>query len=452
MHKRSRKMKSQIFLLGAAFTAVFFVSFLIHSDGTSTSRLDWTSTRTRNGAFPTYYAAANNTTSYPLILNDSDWSSACATTTRKSSESHRIWGEDSLRMRISAVREKSSCDLFSGKWVYDNESHPLYDEGGCPYMSDQLACRKHGRPDMDYQKWRWKPHNCSLKRWNATEMLEKLRNKRLMFVGDSLNRGQWISMVCLLQSVIPNGKKSMSPNAELTIFKANDYNATVEFYWAPLLVESNSDDPVNHRLEHRIIRPDSIVKHTSQWEGADILVFNTYLWWRSGSMIKLLGQEHGVCFEEQGAEAMKLALNTWAEWVSSSSSSSSEEIKKQIFYVTMSPTHLWSWEWDSAGKEGNCYGEKAPIEKEGYWGTGSDLSTMRMVDDVLNKLGSKVSVLNITQLSEYRKDGHPSTYRKFWEIFSQKQLANPTSYADCIHWCLPGVPDTWNELLYQHLL
>lgn len=111
-----------------------------------------------------------------------------------------------------------------------------------------------------------------------------------------------------------------------------------------------------------------------------------------------------------------------------------------------------SWEWDSAGKEGNCYGEKAPIEKEGYWGTGSDLSTMRMVDDVLNKLGSKVSVLNITQLSEYRKDGHPSTYRKFWEIFSQKQLANPTSYADCIHWCLPGVPDTWNELLYQHLL
>lgn len=50
-------------------------------------------------------------------------------------------------------------------------------------------------------------------------MLEKLRGKRLMFVGDSLNRGQWISMVCLLQSVIPADKKSMSPNAALTIFK-----------------------------------------------------------------------------------------------------------------------------------------------------------------------------------------------------------------------------------------
>lgn len=45
-----------------------------------------------------------------------------------------------------------------------------------------------------------------------------------MFVGDSLNRGQWISMVCLLQSVIPREKQSMSPNAHLTIFRAEVIN------------------------------------------------------------------------------------------------------------------------------------------------------------------------------------------------------------------------------------
>ena len=35
----------------------------------------------------------------------------------------------------------------------------------------------------------------------------------------------------------------------------------MEFLWAPLLVESNSDDPVNHRLDERIICPDLVLKH-----------------------------------------------------------------------------------------------------------------------------------------------------------------------------------------------
>lgn len=58
-----------------------------------------------------------------------------------------------------------SCDLFSGKWVFDNSSHPLYNESDCPYMSDQLACHKHGRPDLGYQYWRWQPNSCNLKRY-----------------------------------------------------------------------------------------------------------------------------------------------------------------------------------------------------------------------------------------------------------------------------------------------
>ena len=40
---------------------------------------------------------------------------------------------------------------------------------------------------------------CHVSRFNATRLLEKLRNKRLVFVGDSLNRNQWISeSFCIL--------------------------------------------------------------------------------------------------------------------------------------------------------------------------------------------------------------------------------------------------------------
>lgn len=109
-----------------------------------------------------------------------------------------------------------------------------------------------------------------------------------------------------------------------------------------------------------------------------------------------------------------------------------------------------SREWNP-GSEGNCYGEKKPIEEESYWGSGSDIPTMKMVKRVLDRLGPKVSVINITQLSEYRKDGHPSVYRKFWEPLNEDRLKNPASYSDCTHWCVPGVPDVWNQLLFQFL-
>ncbi|KAM7265423.1 hypothetical protein ACFE04_003106 [Oxalis oulophora] len=345
------------------------------------------------------------------------------------------------------MERKQSCDVFSGKWVFDNQTYPLYDEADCPYMSDQLACRKHGRSDLRYQHWRWQPHHCDLKRWSVTEMWEKLRGKRLMFVGDSLNRGQWISLICLLQSAIPANKRSITPNSELTIFRAEDYNATIEFLWAPRLVESNSDDPVNHRTSESIMRPDSILRHSSRWEQADILIFNSYLWWRSGP-VKLLwsNEENGTCENLDGFRAMELAMTAWADWVASSV----DPLTKQVFFVTMSPTHFWKREWEPEA-EGNCYGENTPIDSEGFSGSGSDLETMGLVDNILSKLSSKVSVINITQLSEHRKDGHPSIYRKFWETFSPQQLANPSSYSDCIHWCLPGVPDVWNELLFHFL-
>jgi hypothetical protein len=40
-----------------------------------------------------------------------------------------------------------------------------------------------------------------------------------MFVGDSLNRNQWESMVCFVQSLIPPGRKSLNKTGSLAVFR-----------------------------------------------------------------------------------------------------------------------------------------------------------------------------------------------------------------------------------------
>lgn len=42
---------------------------------------------------------------------------------------------------------------------------------------------------------------------NATDFLERLRGKKLVFVGDSLNRNMWESLVCILRDSIKNKKR-----------------------------------------------------------------------------------------------------------------------------------------------------------------------------------------------------------------------------------------------------
>lgn len=64
---------------------------------------------------------------------------------------------------VQTQRDSSKkCDFSEGKWVFD-QSYPLYDSN-CPYLTTAVTCQKNGRPDSDYEKWKWKPNGCYIPR------------------------------------------------------------------------------------------------------------------------------------------------------------------------------------------------------------------------------------------------------------------------------------------------
>lgn len=84
---------------------------------------------------------------------------------------------------------------------------------------------------------------------------------------------------------------------------------------------------------------------------------------------------------------------------------------------------------------------------------GTDRRLLVIASNLTETMKVPVHFINITTLSEYRKDAHTSVYTiRQGKMLTPEQQADPTTYADCIHWCLPGLPDTWNEFIYTRII
>ncbi|XP_047059041.1 xylan O-acetyltransferase 2-like [Lolium rigidum] len=353
------------------------------------------------------------------------------------------------------ISTPETCDLSKGEWVFDNASYPLYREEECSFLTSQVTCMRNGRRDDNYQKWRWQPSGCDMPRFDSKLFMERLRNKRLMFVGDSLNRNQWESMVCLVQSAVSPDKKYVTWEDQRVVFHAWEFNATVEFYWSPFLVESNSDNPKIHSIQHRIIDADSIAAHAENWRRADYLVFNTYIWWMNTLNMKLRRPAAGQNWEEHDEvvriDAYRKVLTTWAGWVNENI----DPARTSVFFMSMSPLHLSPQVWGNPDGI-RCAKETMPLLNwNGPIWLGTDWDMFKVASNVSREASPRVPItfVDITTMSERRKDGHTSVHTiRQGALLTPEQQADPGTYADCIHWCLPGVPDIWNSILYTRIM
>ncbi|KAI3882774.1 hypothetical protein MKW92_041183, partial [Papaver armeniacum] len=313
---------------------------------------------------------------------------------------------------------EKKCDLFKGHWIPDLNG-PLYTNTSCPTLPESKNCGKNGRRDVDYLNWRWKPNECELPRFDPKTFLKIVRAKKLAFIGDSVARNQMESLLCLLsQEETPIDVYKDSEDRFRTFYFTN-YNFTLM---------------IDNTWIQKLPGLDYIVISDAHW------FFRESYLYESEKLIGCIYCSEPNVTNIGPAFAIGKAFNTALKFISRC-----QDCNDGLFTLirTFSPPHFENGSWNGGG---SC-NRTSPFseEKIDYGGSewefrSNQVQVVERIEKKEENRGDKkrYEVLDVTGAMMMRPDGHPGSH---WNNQYMK------GYNDCVHWCLPGPIDVWNEFL-----
>ncbi|XP_014510086.1 protein trichome birefringence-like 13 isoform X2 [Vigna radiata var. radiata] len=349
-------------------------------------------------------------------------------------------------------RTQASCNFSDGKWITHPPRIPTYDHT-CKEIFKGWNCLSANKSNAPLlPTWRWQPRHCDLPQFHPLNFLRTHTHTAIGFVGDSLNRNMFVSLFCALKSASEGQVKKWRPAGADRGFTFLAYNLTIAYHRTNLLARygswSASDkggalETLGFREGYRV----DVDVPDSTWAKAlsfhDILIFNTGHWWWAPSKFDpvkspmlFFKNDQPVIPPIRPDQGLDLVLEHMIKYVEKNARPGAVK-----FFRTQSPRHFEGGDWDQGG---SCLRDR-PLSIEqveelfSVKNNGTNVET-RLVNDHLYKAleGSDFIILDITHMSEFRADAHPAS-------------AGGKKHDDCMHWCLPGITDTWNDLFIELL-
>ncbi|CAI5989594.1 unnamed protein product [Closterium sp. NIES-65] len=339
--------------------------------------------------------------------------------------------------------DSATCNIYEGEWVWDEDNRPAYNTESCPFInsvSPTTNClrQKFGRQDHSWMRYSWKPKQCggNILRFQAADFAQKMQNKVIALVGDSLiTEGFMPSLLCQLAQV---GTVSRVEGSALGnfVWRLDSHNVTVTNYWSPFLMWTSSNPVVIRKL--RVQDPglgDTAVNlgaFDPQWfdqvQAMDLILFQSATHWPHAERwlrrFFVDRKWHRLDPEPNTMTAYKQALNKLGK---SFNAGNSKRWDLPVPYFLSAPPRLV-----------NCQGSYAPANRSTYEhmvrGNPQSRKWFPAQRDVLSP-SKNIRFVDIT---------HPSLYRSDAMLASQAPESK-----DCLHPCLPGLPDIWVDLFYE---
>ncbi|PON75982.1 Altered xyloglucan 4-like [Trema orientale] len=342
-----------------------------------------------------------------------------------------------------------NCDLFTGHWIPELRGS-LYTNSSCTSIPDSKNCFKNGREDMDFLNWRWKPEKCDLPRFDAKAFLEMVRGKKMAFIGDSVARNHIESLLCLLSTF-----EMLQEETPMDMYKDSEdrfrkwyfprHDFTLMKLWTKFLIEGEERmingtgsstfdlqlDKVENSWAEFLPELDYAIISDGHW-------FFRVMYLHQGK--NLTGcvychepnvTEHDISF------AVRMAFRTAFDYINACKNCTG----LVTLVRTFAPAHFENGFWNTGG-----YCNRTSPLSEAETDLGSSDCKMRNIQveeserarENGEKQGKKFGVVDVTRAMLMRPDGHPGSH---WDNKWMK------GYNDCVHWCMPGPVDYWNDFL-----
>ncbi|CAL5047007.1 unnamed protein product [Urochloa decumbens] len=342
---------------------------------------------------------------------------------------------------------EQSCDMSLGKWVREPKG-PVYTNLTCPTLPDFKNCQKYGK-DPGHLFWRWQPDGCDLPRFSPERFLDVVRGKRLAFIGDSLARNQLDSLLCLLSQAETPTDVYRDAFDKFRTWHFPAHNFTLMAMWTEFYAHAtpvlDADGKPTPSFDIHLDRLSA--NWTSRLPELDYAVFSGGNWffrvnylWEGGRRVGCVNcreanlTDFGIAYAVR--RVVRAALQAVAEC---------RDCKGGLvtFLRTYTPDHFEHGSWFSGGY---CNRTQPLGEEEiGLESIGWELRRVQReeVATVRETSGRRrIGVLDVTKAMMLRADGHPGAH------YDKRWVRNAS---DCLHWCLPGPVDMWNQVLLQRL-